>query len=292
MIVNQETITALSKSFRTLFLEAHTSTVSKYQKFSMVVSSSTRHNVYAWLGNFPMLQEWVGDRVISALKAHNFTITNKSFQAAVEVDRDDLEDDNVGVYGPLFEMLGRGAKLHPEKLAAALLKGGFDQPCYDGKSFFATDHPIGDNAYSNTGGGSGEAWFLLCADLPIKPLIFQIRRQPELVSQDKPNDEHAFLRKKYRHGVDYRGNAGYGLWQLAYGSRQTLDAAAYATARASIMSVHNDAGDPLNLIPDLLVVPPNLEAAGRKLLLAEYDSAGATNVWNGTADLLVWPCLS
>ena len=31
-------------------------------------------------------------------------------------------------------------------------------------------------------------------------------------------DDNVFFEKKYIYGVDSRDNAGYGLWQLAYGS--------------------------------------------------------------------------
>lgn len=293
MIVNQSTLTALSKGFRTMFLEAYAGAVSGHEAFTIEIPSSVRTEEYGWLGNFPMLQEWLGDRKIAALKAQKFAITNKSFEGTVEVDRDDLEDDNVGVYKPLLQMLGVNAKVHPTKLVFDLLKAGFDgAACYDGQYFFDPDHPVGESTVSNTGGGSGTAWYLFCTTHPLKPFIFQSRKAPQLVSQDRPDDENAFMRKKFRYGVDYRGNAGYGLWQLAYGSKQTLDATYYASARAAMMSFKTDAGVPLGLVPDLLVVPPTLEAAGRALLTKEKDAAGADNPWFNTAKLLVSPWLA
>jgi phage major head subunit gpT-like protein len=45
-------------------------------------------------------------------------------------------------------------------------------------------------------------------------------------------------------------------------------------------------------MPRLLIVPPALEAAGLEILNAERDAAGATNVWRGTAELLVVPWLA
>jgi phage major head subunit gpT-like protein len=296
MMVNQETLTGLSKSFRTLFLDAYASAPAGHERFTIEIPSSVRTEEYGWLGNFPTLKEWIGDRKIEALKAHKFSITNKSFESTVEVDRDDLEDDNVAVYRPMIQMLGRNAKVHPTEMIFALLKAGFTGLCYDGQYFFDSDHPVGEGAaattVSNTGGGSGTAWYLLCTSYPIKPFILQMRKRPQLVAQDRPTDDQAFMRKKYRYGVDYRGNAGYGLWQLAYGSKQTLDATYYASARAAMMSLKSDAGVPLGLVPDLLVVPPTLEGAARSLLTKEKDSGGADNPWYKTADLLVSPWLA
>lgn len=292
MIVNQETLTGMSKSFQALFMEAFGAVVPDYPKIATTVPSSTRETDYGWLGNYPMLREWIGDRVIQALKAGQYSIRNKSFEATVEVDRDDVEDDNIGVYKPLIEQLGRNARLHPELLIFALLKAGFVTACFDGQYFFDSDHPVGDASVSNTGGGSGTPWFLLCTKQALKPLLFQSRRQPEMVTQDRPDDENAFMRKRYRYGVDYRGNVGYGLWQLAYGSKQTLDATYYASARAAMMSLTNEAGVPLGIVPDLLVVPPTLEASATALLKVQTLANGAGNPWFNTCDVLVSPWLA
>jgi phage major head subunit gpT-like protein len=85
---------------------------------------------------------------------------------------------------------------------------------------------------------------------------------------------------------------GFGFPQMAWGSKQTLNAQYYAAARAGIQGMKGDYGRPLGLVPDLLVVPPSLESAGRKLLNSEHAAGGETNEWKGTAELLVVPWLS
>lgn len=287
MIVNIEALQGLRKSFQTLFLEAYTNTPSEWERVAMLVPSTTKENTYGWLGKFPNMEEWIGDRVMSALAEEGFIIRNKPWANGVEVDRDDIEDDNLGVYSPLVQQIGMEAKLHPNHLVFELLKNGFDSQCYDGQYFFDSDHPVGSGTYSNSGGGSGTAWFLLCTTYAIMPFIFQMRRQPEFTSLDRPDDPELFKRNKFQYGADYRGNAGYGLWQLAYGSKQTLDADSYEAARVAMREQKNDTGRPLGIKPNLLVVPPSLEAAGLELLNSERDAAGATNKWRGTAELMV-----
>lgn len=61
-------------------------------------------------------------------------------------------------------------------------------------------------------------WFLLDVSKAIKPLVFQERRKPEFVAHTNPDNDKVFMEKKFVYGVDARGNAGYTLWQLAYGS--------------------------------------------------------------------------
>jgi len=53
---------------------------------------------------------------------------------------------------------------------------------------------------------------------PIKPIILQIAKKIDFAALDSPTDENVFMRKKFLYGVDSIDNAGYGLWQLAYGS--------------------------------------------------------------------------
>lgn len=57
-------------------------------------------------------------------------------------------------------------------------------------------------------------WFDLSK--PVKPLIFQDRKQPEFVALDKPDSPSLFFRKKIYYGVDLRCNFGYGDWRYAY----------------------------------------------------------------------------
>ena len=91
--------------------------------------------------------------------------------------------------------------------------------------------------------------------------------------------------------MDARVNVGFGLWQCAVRSTKPLTNENYAEARAAMMAFTNDAGDPLGLVPNLLVVPPTHESAARKVVVAALTTGGATNEWAGSAELLVSPWL-
>ncbi len=295
-VINSAKLNALRAGFTSLYDAALGQAAVDYSKVAMVVNSTSREQHYGWLGQFPRLREWIGDRVINKLKEHSFTIQNRKFESTIGVARDDVEDDNLGVYSPLFQQLGDDAARHPDELVFALLKSGFTTPCYDGQYFFDTDHPVLDEngntvSASNTGGGSGAAWFLLDTNKPIKALIFQKRRDYAFTAKDNPDDSNVFMKDEFLYGVDARVNAGFGLWQLAYGSKQTLDATSYAAARTSIMSRKGDHGKPLALKPNLLVVGPSNEKAALELIKAERNSAGASNIYQGTAEVLVVPYL-
>lgn len=294
MIINQTNLANLFTGFKAQFQQAFQTygAATQWQQFATRVPSSTRENHYAWLGQWPRLREWIGDRQLKGLQAHDYTVKNRKFEATIEVPRDDIEDDTYGVFAPLVAGMGQASAQHPDELIFELLAAGFTSLCYDGQNFFDTDHPVGDGVASNSGGGAGTPWYLLDTSKPLKPLLFQVRRDYELKAMTRQDDEVVFMRDSYRYGVDARVEAGFAFWQQAYGSKQTLDKTGYAAAREAMMSLKSDEGKPLGLMPNVLVVPPSLEGAGMEILNSERDAAGATNVWRNTAKLVVVPWLA
>jgi phage major head subunit gpT-like protein len=292
MIINAGNLRQLYRSFKVLFLDAFNKAAPKWKKVAMEVPSTDKGNEYKWLGKLPRVREWIGDRVIQNLAEYDFTIKNKPWELTIGVDRDDIEDDQIGLYNPLMQNMAYEMAMHPDELVFELLANGFNQLCYDGQYFFDADHKDGngpiqsnvtDAPLSPTSYGaartamqsltdehgkslrvtpnllvvppqledkgreilekqrlsSGEdniyyksaellaapelaayptRWFLLDTTKPIKPLIYQTRRKVEFVAKDNPDDENVFMRKEFIYGADARYNAGYGLWQLAYGS--------------------------------------------------------------------------
>ena len=225
------------------------------------------------------------------MATHAYTILNKKFESSVSVPRDAMEDDEVGVYGALFQEMGRAAKAHPDEMVFALLKAGLTTTCYDGQNFFDTDHPLYPNSdgtgtatsVSNYQAGTGPAWYLLDVSRAIKPIIFQKRRNYDLKAMTKIDDEAVFMQDVYRYGVDARVNTGFGLWQFAYCSKAPLTADNYAAARAAMKDFKADGGRPLGVRPGLLVVPSSLEGAARKLVVKDAEGG---NEWAGTAEVL------
>ena len=292
MEVNRAALTGLTTAFNTTFNAAFAGVETTYARVAMRVPSVTKENDYRWLEKLQGMREWIGDRQINSLAKDGYKITNRKFENTVAVGRDDIEDDQIGIYTPLIADLGETAAEQPDRLVWELVPAGFDTACHDGQYYFDTDHPVLDadgneTSVSNFGGGSGTAWYLLDTTRAIRPFIFQDRRTAKLVAKDDLDDDNVFMRDEFVYGVDMRCAAGFGLWQLAYASKQTLNAANYAAARAAMMSMKGDYGRPIRVRPKLLVAPPALEKAALEVLKAERDAAGATNVYANSADLHV-----
>lgn len=292
MLINRENLNAMYNGFKAAFVKAFSGVQPVWSSVATLVPSTAKTENYGWLGQMPRLREWVGDRLVKSIAASGYAITNKKFESTIGVPREDIEDDGYGVFASLFSEMGYAAATHPDELVFSLLAAGFTTNCYDGQYFFDVDHPVGSGVVSNHGGGSSTPWFLLDTSRPLKPLIFQKRREYALNALTDPKDEGVFMRDEYRYGVDARCNVGFGFWQMAFGSKVTLDATGYAAARSAMQSFKSDEGRPLGVKPNLLVVPPSLEAAAFAVVGAEKLANGQDNPFYNTAQILVCPWLS
>ena len=198
----------------------------------MLVSSTTSQNQYNWLSMFPKMRKWVGEKFIKNLEASKYTVVNDDWEATVSVRRNDVEDDNLGIYGPQAQMAGFSARQLPDEIVADLKNNAFTAIIYDSQYFYDVDHPVAGVSTSNKGASPLSNATLAAAD------------------------------------------AGYG------------------AARTAIMSLKDEEGRPLALIPDTLEVPVALEKMGRMLLDNDKLADNTPNPYKGTAKLLVNPRLT
>ncbi|PWB84382.1 MAG: hypothetical protein C3F11_01630 [Methylocystaceae bacterium] len=312
MLITSAGLEAIFQGYSFIFNEGFNGAKSHAFDIAMKVPSEDGENIYPWLGAFPQLREWIGDRVLNSLQLHGFKIKNRKFESTVAVKREEIEDDRYGVLKPLFSEMGRATRLHPDKLVFELLQKGTSTICYDGQNFFDTNHPVLDENDKETfvsnvylaEVGPAPFWYLLDTTKFVKPLIFQERIPYTFQSVTDDRNERVFLRDEYVYGVRARVNAGFGLWQLAYASNLPLNQYNYAYARNQMMKMRNDRGHVIGVEPNLLVVGPYLEASARRLLKAtsigniDAPTTGATvpgvaetNIWYQSADLIVTPFL-
>lgn len=301
MQITPQTIDAIFYTFGTQFQAAYDSQTPWCGQTCTHVPSSGRENRYAWLDKLPVMREWVGERQIQNAIARGYSVVNKDWELTVEVDRNDILDDNLGVYAPIVQSMGVQAKLWPDYRCAEVLQLGKTITAFDGQAFFSASHPkniddaaagtyqnlwtttaltptnyntvrsamlsylgrdgktlnvrptllivppqleqagrqilnadfiapaaaLGGNAasvvQSNTLKGSAEllvvpqlsneptVWYLADTTKPVKPMLFQTRKAPELIPYVNPSDPELFRRKKFVYGVDSRGECGFTL---------------------------------------------------------------------------------
>jgi phage major head subunit gpT-like protein len=287
-IIKKELLTDLYVNFSGLFKQGLASAPSVWKKVATMVPSSAATTAYGWLGRFPQLREWVGDRVIKDMVENAYMLPNKKFEGTVAVSRSDIEDDNLGMYSPIVQSMGEESELHIDRNVFSQLGLGLSELCYDGQNFFDTDHPVYPN-HDGTGVAvstsniinplvtDGPAWYLLDASKVIKPLIYQNRSAAELQTINDPQNDAVFMRDEYLYGVRARRAFGFSFWQMAVMSRDALNEENFNAAYQAMCSFKADGGDPLGLRPTILVVPPALRADAKALIEVERLANGASN---------------
>lgn len=117
-------------------------------RLAMEFTSDQESETYKWLGMSPAMREWIGGRQPKGLRENGMTITNKTFEATMNVLVDDLRRDKTGqILLRVREMADRVAA-HPMSLISTLINNGGGATnglCYDGQYFFDTDHAEGDS---------------------------------------------------------------------------------------------------------------------------------------------------
>jgi phage major head subunit gpT-like protein len=296
LVINAANLRTIQTAFNAAFRGAYTLAKPHWQEIATLVPSTAGTEEYGWLGMTTKYREWLGERVYQNLKAHGYTIKNKTFESTVAVPREAIDDDQYGIYTPLMAQMGQDAALHPDELIFGALLAGLTTPCFDGQYFFDTDHPVGlqgaEASVSNYGGGAGAAWFLLDTTKIIKPMIFQKRRDYNFVAKTKLDDDNVFDRNEYVFGSDARVNVGYGLWQMAYASKQAIDIDVYSAAYAAMVGFKADNGKPLNVKPNLFVVGPSNWKKALECVTVERLANGADNPMRNTTTVMLCPWLS
>ena len=114
-----------------------------YPQKSTTFISGGRDEGYGGLGNVSGMREWLGDRIFNSLNAASFTIANKLWESSLAIEKVDIEDDRLNMYGPIFDQLGVEATFHPDELMFNLQMAGDSTVCMDGQYFYDVDHSWG-----------------------------------------------------------------------------------------------------------------------------------------------------
>lgn len=77
-IVTSSLIQTLRTGYSKAFQEALAKAPTQWASVATRVPSGNSSNTYGWLGQFPKLREWTGDRVFKSIKEHGYAVTNQA----------------------------------------------------------------------------------------------------------------------------------------------------------------------------------------------------------------------
>lgn len=106
-------------------------------------TSDQESETYKWLGQVPVMREWIGGRQAKGFTTNGLTIENKHFEATLEIPLVDLRRDKTGQITVRVNELADRTNSHWAQLLSKLLINAESTVCYDGQYFFDTDHSDG-----------------------------------------------------------------------------------------------------------------------------------------------------
>ncbi|NLP54434.1 Mu-like prophage major head subunit gpT family protein [Acinetobacter baumannii] len=227
MIVNGANLNAIFLNLSKVFNLSFNDTQVEYPDIAMVIPSNGAYQDYRWLSNFPQMKEWVGKKNIAKLSEYDYVIRNKNYEATIEVLRDNIEDDQLGIYKPQAESAAWSAKQHPDEIVFEAANAVFTAKCYDGQPMVSNNHKVGKTTVSNKG-----------------------TKKLSIASQEAAR-------------------------------------ASFGAARTAMRKFKDEAGRPLNITPNLLLVPPALEDIANALMTNAQLEDGKPNPYKGTAKVKV-----
>lgn len=128
-----------------MYMRLTAAAASYVDRYAMRMDSSQEIETYAWLGMAPKMREWVGGRQPKGLREQSFQITNKDYEATLEILTKDLRREKFGQIRVRIAELARRTLTHPASLMTALIINGKSAVCYDGSYFYDTAHAEGDS---------------------------------------------------------------------------------------------------------------------------------------------------
>lgn len=115
-------------------------------RVGMLFNSDQESETYKWLGSAPAMREWIGGRNAKGFTTNGITITNKIFEATLEVLKREIDLDKTGQVMTRVRELAQRANAHWATLTTTLIQNGASTTCYDGEYFFDTDHSEGSSS--------------------------------------------------------------------------------------------------------------------------------------------------
>jgi len=115
---------------------------------SVLFDSDQESETYKWLGQSPVMREWIGGRHAKGFRENGITIINKLFEATLDVPIPWLKRDKTGQLMVRINEMAQRAVGHYGSLLSTLIQNGTGSAsglCYDDQYFFDVDHEEGDS---------------------------------------------------------------------------------------------------------------------------------------------------
>jgi len=143
----QAVFTGLKATFAEAVQSAETEQIEQLMERVPSTTDTEQYPVATLLGD---LEEVLDEVTITSIGRYVQSVPNRTFARIVQVKRNDIADDNIGVYRPGVRQLGRRAALYSLRLAVEALLAGFTDEWIDSQPVFSASHTWpGGRTWSN-----------------------------------------------------------------------------------------------------------------------------------------------
>lgn len=149
MSLNTAAAVATARGLTAKFDDGVENAMPFYPEVSTVAPSMGADEQYGFLGSMPGTREWLGDRQFQTLRGADYTLKNREWENSVEIEKNDFDDDRIGMYDSVFADIGEEAAQHPDELLFQAIEAGETTACFDGQFFYDTDHAWGESGTNN-----------------------------------------------------------------------------------------------------------------------------------------------
>lgn len=154
MNITLANLDALFTSFQTRFNEAQKTAQTRVtpndfmpEDVAVTFNGSGSATQHSWMQQIKGIHEWVDNRTLNNVALGKLTVINRDFENTIQIGRNEIEDDDYGVYAPLFAMMGSDAEGLWKKLAIDALTANGNWA--DSNKFFCSGRPLGSSTITN-----------------------------------------------------------------------------------------------------------------------------------------------
>ena len=141
----------LEKGLRADFLKAFNNGENPSDVMSMIMEtkSTADQEKYGWLGEVAQMQEWKDERNLKGLVDYDYSIPNVDYESTLKVNKNAMDDDQLGAVKIRIRDLASRARTHVRKLFFDQIQLGETELGYDGVPFYSASHPESGSNQSN-----------------------------------------------------------------------------------------------------------------------------------------------
>jgi phage major head subunit gpT-like protein len=143
MIINNASqLQALFTSFIARYQDLYSSLPPPYiDRLANTTTTTTEITRFPWMGQLPVVREWIGDRKENSAALKFYDVTPKLFETTFGLDKSKIDDDQYGFFSSqILPQMAMAARKWPDYRLVDEIQA--NRTWADGKAFFAVDHPI------------------------------------------------------------------------------------------------------------------------------------------------------